>query len=156
MSEQVVPIEVRWEATCRAATEALLGWLGWRAWIIRVVGLVLASWVVGTAGGVGPMVAGLVEGLVLVTLPEWTAAVSWSMSRRLGRRFVNVIDATGVARRSELNSWFYSWQSFSRVRRTRRHWILRAGRTLIVLPVSELSPAEERQFREYLDAAGLS
>ena len=65
------------------------------------------------------------------------------------------IDASGVARRSELNSWFYSWQSFSRVRRTRRNWILRAGRTLIVLPVTELSPAEETQLRGYLRAAGL-
>lgn len=101
------------------------------------------------------MIVGVVEGLVLGSLPEWTAAISWWMSRCLGRRFVNLIDASGIARRSESNSWFYSWPSFSRVRRTRKHWILRAGRSLIVLPASEFSSKEEARFRSYLDAAGL-
>lgn len=155
MNAQAPPVEVTWERTLRASTEALLAWLGWRAWIVRAVGLLLAIWVVGTAGGVGPMIVGVVEGLVLVALPEWTAAVGWWMSRRLGRRFVNLIGASGIARRSEVNSWFYSWQSFSRARRTRRYWILRAGRSLIVLPVSEFSAEEEARFRTYLDTAGL-
>lgn len=73
MSAQAPPVEITWESTGRSSTEALLAWLGWRAWIVRVVGLLLAIWVVGTAGGAGPMIVGVVEGLVLVSLPKWTA-----------------------------------------------------------------------------------
>lgn len=155
MNTQAPPIEVTWERTLRASTAALLAWLGWRAWIFRAVGLLLAIWVVGTAGGAGSMIVGVVEGLVVVSLPELKAAVSWRMSRRLGWRFVNLIDASGIARRSESSNWFYSWPSFSRARRTREYWILRAGRRLIVLPASEFSSEEEARFRRYLDAAGL-
>ncbi|MEU4390247.1 YcxB family protein [Kribbella sp. NPDC023855] len=118
--------------------------------------MLFTIWVVGTASGPGPMIVGALEGLVLLSLPEWTAAISWWMSRRLGRQFVNVIDAAGVARRTEVNNFsFYPWASFSRVRRTRRYWILRAGRTLIVLPLSEFSPDEEERFRAHLVDAGL-
>ena len=73
MSAQAPPVEITWESTGRSSTEALLAWLGWRAWIVRVVGLLLAIWVVGTAGGAGPMIVGVVEGLVLVSLPKRTA-----------------------------------------------------------------------------------
>jgi hypothetical protein len=66
MSAQAPPIEVKWEGTCRASTEALLAWLGWRAWIVRVAGLLLTIWVVGAASGTGPMIVGILEGLVLV------------------------------------------------------------------------------------------
>ncbi|QNE21789.1 YcxB family protein [Kribbella qitaiheensis] len=155
MSAQAPSVEVAWEGGFRASTEVFLAWLGWRAWIVRVVGLLLAIWVVGTAGGAGPMIVGLIEGLVLLSVPEWTAAISWWMSRRLGRRFVSLIAATGIARRTEVTSWFYSWESFSRACRTRRYWILGAGRTLIVLPVSEFSPEDEVRFRTYLAAGGL-
>lgn len=156
LNAQAPSVEVRWEGTCRASTEALLAWLGWRAWIVRVAGLLFTIWVVGAASGSGPMIVGALEGLVPLSVSEWTAAVSWWMSRRLGRRFVNVIDAAGITRRTEVNnSWFYPWAIFSRVRRTRRYWIPRAGRTLIVLPLSEFSPDEEARFRDHLIAAGL-
>jgi hypothetical protein len=42
-----------------------------------------------------------------------------------------------------------------RGRRTCRYWILRAGRSLIVLPASEFLSEEEARFRGYLGAAGL-
>jgi hypothetical protein len=152
---QTSAIEIRWKADYRSSADSIRAWLGWRAWLVRAVGLFLTLSVVATADDAGTMVLGVVEGLLFVTMPEWYAAVTWRMSRRLGRHYVNLIDDSGVTRRNEVNSSFLSWASFSRARRTHKYWILRAGRSLIVLPASEFSPEEEVRFRGYLKAAGL-
>jgi hypothetical protein len=123
--------------------------------MIRVAGVVLGLWVAAYATDAGTVVAGVVEGVLVATMPEWIAAMSWWMARRLGTGYVTLIDASGVTRRGEVSTWSVSWAGISRARWSRKYWILRAGRNLVVLPHAEFSEDEVARFHRYLADAGL-